>query len=125
MTTEIPTICHGCGSALSSTVFCEDGKPYHFGCRPSQRADTTFRSQREHNDLLARIAELEAELAVSKRLNGKWMDERTTALMRAEVAEKHLSSPEFMDRRLWQARALQAEAEVARLRRLFGMEVKP
>ena len=37
-----------------------------------------------------RANEAEAELAVSKRLNGKWMDERTEAIIRAESAEAHV-----------------------------------
>ena len=36
---------------------------------------------------VARIAELQDELAVAKRLNSRWMDERTEALIRAERAE--------------------------------------
>jgi hypothetical protein len=83
------SICHGCGSALSGTVFCEDGQSYHFGCRPSQRADTTFRSQREHNDLLARIAELEAQVADLDelyRVLNLACNDRITRWMKAETA---------------------------------------
>jgi len=50
--------------------------------------------QREHDDadrvvdeLLERIRSLEDELAVSKRLNGAWMDASTEAIMRAERSE--------------------------------------
>jgi hypothetical protein len=39
-----------------------------------------------------RIAELEAELQVAKRLNAKWMDEKTEAIIRAERAEKDVRS---------------------------------
>jgi hypothetical protein len=86
VSTAVPTICHGCGSALSGTVFCEDGQSYHFGCRPSQRADTTFRSQREHNDLLGRIAGLEAEL---RKWKADFRAMETVALdHEAELAER-------------------------------------
>jgi hypothetical protein len=63
VSTEIPTICHGCGLGLLA-VFYEDGQPYHFGCRPSQqqvilsRVGCMFCPDKD-----ARIAELEAELA--------------------------------------------------------------
>jgi hypothetical protein len=39
----------------------------------------------------ASIVELQAELKAAKHLNGKWMDERTTALMDKEQAEAALA----------------------------------
>ena len=39
-----------------------------------------------------------AELAISRRLNAKWMDERTEAIIRAERAEKALAGARLMPR---------------------------
>jgi len=55
------SICYGCGGVLSSTVFCEGGEPYHFGCRPSQQVILSRVGCMFCPDKDARIAELEAE----------------------------------------------------------------
>ena len=44
------------------------------------------------------VEETKAELLIAKRLNAKWMDERTEALIRAERAEKALAGARLMPR---------------------------
>jgi len=46
------------------------------------------------------VEETKAELLIAKRLNAKWMDERTEALIRAERAEKALADEQLKS--LWQ-----------------------
>jgi hypothetical protein len=61
--------------------------------------------QAEEDDWVRDRATLEAEaegigteLTISKRLNAKWMDERTEAIIRAERAEKALAEARLMPR---------------------------
>ena len=60
---------------------------------------------RDRATLESELAALNDDLNVSKRLNAKWMDERTEAIMRAEGAEEALAvqrlphSPARMPRR--------------------------
>ena len=60
---------------------------------------------RDRATLESELAALNDDLNVSKRLNAKWMDERTEAIMRAEGAEEALAvqrlphSPVRMPRR--------------------------
>ena len=60
---------------------------------------------RDRATLQSELAALNDDLNVSKRLNAKWMDERTEAIMRAEGAEEALAvqrlphSPVRMPRR--------------------------
>ncbi len=44
----------------------------------------TYLKQRIKDHYRPRIAALEDELATAKRLNSKWMDEKTAAVMRVE-----------------------------------------
>ena len=44
------------------------------------------------------VEETKAELLIAKRLNAKWMDERTEAIIRAERAEKALAGARLMPR---------------------------
>ena len=46
----------------------------------------------------AALAVLKDELLTAKRLNAKWMDERTEAIIRAERAEKALAGARLMPR---------------------------
>ena len=48
----------------------------------------TYLKQRIKDHYRPRIAALEDELATAKRLNSKWMDEKTAAVMRTEKAER-------------------------------------
>lgn len=56
-------------------------KPPGGSVPPAPRTQEIYAQQAE------RIAALEAELVDSKRLNAKWMDERTAAIIRAKKAE--------------------------------------
>ena len=68
----------------------------------------------ESHKLFQKRAEAaEAELVVSKRLNGKWMDERTEAIIRAEAAEARVAE---LERIATLAESKQLEAERAKLR---------
>jgi hypothetical protein len=62
--TSVPIICAACGCKCGSTVFYEDDRPYHHGCRPSQRLQRlnaeTNRWVEDWGDAQKRIAELEA-----------------------------------------------------------------
>jgi chromosome segregation ATPase len=75
----------------------------------------------------ASIVELQAELKAAKHLNGKWMDERTTALMDKEQAEAALAMSESHDaegHRIFleeRKRAEQAEAALADRDKTIGI----
>lgn len=61
MSTAIPTRCARCGGKLHSYSHWVGGKGYHIVCAPNQQGSVPD-VQHEHADLLARIAELEAEI---------------------------------------------------------------
>jgi len=63
------------------------------------------------------VEETKAELLIAKRLNAKWMDERTEALIRAEKAEAERVA-ERENGRTWHREAVVLKTEVARLQRL-------
>ena len=52
----------------------------------------TYLKQRIKDHYRPRIAALEQELAIAKRLNSKWMDEKTAAVMRTVEADPHRST---------------------------------
>ena len=74
-------------------------------CRMRTRAEQAEAEVEKLNHFCAKVCEpwqiveeTKAELLIAKRLNAKWMDERTEALIRAERAEKALAGARLMPR---------------------------